>query len=263
MSTPHLPSCIPLRIPADIPYLTTREQVTDLNSQERWAKPLIPAYRTARGHSQAILDAYLNGLFIAYHDRFRCTLGAPSNTQDQASVMRWKQSALDINLKASNSLPLGASQPSDEGKLKTTLKPMLPEPTDSKTAKLPMLQELLGERKHGVAPSVYLRLPLKDRLETISAVTVSTAQNVQAHNSSVSSIVQPTMPLHTALNVKPHDEESLVIIVKYIPLSSFMRKSLKHSRSLSEIPEEENIKVKHLQSVTEEGSPILKEESVC
>ncbi|KAK0499309.1 hypothetical protein EDD18DRAFT_1440959 [Armillaria luteobubalina] len=289
MSTPHLPSHLPLCIPADTPYLTTQEQATDLNSQECWAKPLIAAYRTARGHGQAILDAYLNGLFIAYHDRFRCTLGTPSNTQDQASVMRWKQCALDHLAKLmftvhSTEAALSSQSstreldilitelpPSSPVGLKANNGLLLPEATESKTMKLPTLQELLGERKHGVAPSVYSCMPLKDHLESISAVAgllkrrlsvlaaVSTVRNVSAHDSSVSvhNILRPMMPPRTALNAKPHDEESPIII------SSFMRKSQKHSQSSSEIPEEESIKVKCSQSVTEEGSPVPKEESVC
>ncbi|KAK0490078.1 hypothetical protein EDD18DRAFT_1416591 [Armillaria luteobubalina] len=300
MSTPRLPSRLPLRIPADTPYLTTREQATDLNSQEHWAKPLIAAYRTARGHGQAILDAYLNGLFIAYHDRFRCTLGTPSNTQDQASVMQWKQCALDhlaklmftvhsmeaalssqvtpsqvsrtqvpfIDLKSSArelDILIAELPPSSPVGLKANNGLPPPEATESKTVKLPTLQELLGERKRGAAPSVYSRMPLKDRLESISAMAgklienggrtdsapsgllkrrlsvlavVSTTRNVRAHDSSVSNILRPTMPPRTALNAKPRDEESPIII------SSFVRKSRKRSRSSSEIPEEESIKVK-------------------
>ncbi|KAK0448249.1 uncharacterized protein EV420DRAFT_1483499 [Desarmillaria tabescens] len=67
----------------------------DLETQERWARPLVPAYHTARGHGQAILDAFLNGLFIAYHGRFGCSLGAPVNCRDAASIKKWKQRSID------------------------------------------------------------------------------------------------------------------------------------------------------------------------
>ncbi|PBK60791.1 hypothetical protein ARMSODRAFT_982030 [Armillaria solidipes] len=67
----------------------------DLDTQQCWAWPLVPAYWTACGCGQAILDAYLNGLFVVYHDHFGRSLGMPVDCRDPASVKKWKQRSLD------------------------------------------------------------------------------------------------------------------------------------------------------------------------
>ncbi|PBK70539.1 hypothetical protein ARMSODRAFT_974463 [Armillaria solidipes] len=66
----------------------------DQTLQESWATPFIPTYRTVLRHGQYTLDAYLHGLFVAYHDHFRFSLGVPENPRDLQSVRVWKRCAL-------------------------------------------------------------------------------------------------------------------------------------------------------------------------
>ncbi|KAK0234820.1 hypothetical protein EDD85DRAFT_792812 [Armillaria nabsnona] len=66
----------------------------DQTLQETWATPFIPTYRTVLKHGQYTLDAYLHGLFVAYHDHFRFSLGVPENPRDLQSVRVWKRCAL-------------------------------------------------------------------------------------------------------------------------------------------------------------------------
>ncbi|SJL14031.1 uncharacterized protein ARMOST_17483 [Armillaria ostoyae] len=62
--------------------------------QELWARPLIPTYRIVLKYGKYTLDAYLHGLFVAYYDRFRHSLGVPENLGDLDSVLAWKRRAL-------------------------------------------------------------------------------------------------------------------------------------------------------------------------
>ncbi|KAK0190149.1 hypothetical protein F5146DRAFT_1139723 [Armillaria mellea] len=66
----------------------------DQTLQESWATPFIPTYRIILKHRQYTLDAYLHGLFIAYHDHFHFSLGVPENPRDVQSVRVWKCCAL-------------------------------------------------------------------------------------------------------------------------------------------------------------------------
>ncbi|KAK0453962.1 hypothetical protein EV421DRAFT_1897951 [Armillaria borealis] len=66
----------------------------NLALQESWAQPFIPTYRIILWHGKVSLDAYLHGLFVAYHDRFHCSLGIPENPTDISSVRTWKHRAL-------------------------------------------------------------------------------------------------------------------------------------------------------------------------
>ncbi|KAK0430918.1 hypothetical protein EV421DRAFT_1743601 [Armillaria borealis] len=58
--------------------------------QETWVCPFIPTYRSVVQYSKSTLDAYLLGLFMAYHACFRCLLGTPTNPNDLNSVRAWK-----------------------------------------------------------------------------------------------------------------------------------------------------------------------------
>ncbi|KAK0436092.1 hypothetical protein EV421DRAFT_1739756 [Armillaria borealis] len=66
----------------------------NLALQESWAQPFIPTYQIILWHGKVSLDAYLHGLFVAYHDCFHCLLGVPENPTDISSVRAWKHRAL-------------------------------------------------------------------------------------------------------------------------------------------------------------------------
>ncbi len=69
----------------------------NLALQESWAQPFIPTYRIILRHGKNSLDAYLHGLFVAYHDCFHCVLGVPENPTDISSVRAWKHRALTVS----------------------------------------------------------------------------------------------------------------------------------------------------------------------
>ncbi len=70
---------------------------SSLSIQECWARPFIPTYRAILREGKRFHDAYLHGLFVAYYDRFSCSLGEPANPEDIESVYTWKKQALEVN----------------------------------------------------------------------------------------------------------------------------------------------------------------------
>ncbi|PBK89375.1 hypothetical protein ARMGADRAFT_1033420 [Armillaria gallica] len=59
----------------------------DETMQETWVRPFIPTYRSVVQYGKSTLDAYLLGLFMAYHARFQCLLGVPENPSDTNSAI--------------------------------------------------------------------------------------------------------------------------------------------------------------------------------
>ncbi|KAK0492871.1 hypothetical protein EDD18DRAFT_1108482 [Armillaria luteobubalina] len=88
-----------------------------LRLQETWARPFLPTYCSVLCHGKHSLDAYLHGLFVAYHDRFRCLLGVPENPQDLNSIRAWKRNALTalahlmLHVHTNHSVPISMSLP--------------------------------------------------------------------------------------------------------------------------------------------------------
>ncbi|SJL15065.1 uncharacterized protein ARMOST_18547 [Armillaria ostoyae] len=74
---------------------TTSPMNSSLSIQECWACPFIPTYHAILREGKKFHDAYLHGLFVAYYDRFSCSLGEPANPEDIESIRAWKKRALE------------------------------------------------------------------------------------------------------------------------------------------------------------------------
>ncbi|KAK0476570.1 hypothetical protein EDD18DRAFT_1366173 [Armillaria luteobubalina] len=78
-----------------------------LQLQETWARPFLPTYCSVLCHGKQSLDAYLHGLFVAYHDHFRCSLGVPENPEDLNSAL----AHLMLQVHTNHSAPISQSLP--------------------------------------------------------------------------------------------------------------------------------------------------------
>ncbi|PBK62205.1 hypothetical protein ARMSODRAFT_1025123 [Armillaria solidipes] len=150
----------------------------NLTLQESWAQLFIPTYRIILQHGKVSLDAYLHGLFIAYHDRFRYLLGVPENPTDISSVCTWKHHALTslahlmLRVHNNHSITMTSS-------LAPTTAPLIPSPesrTHRRDMPIPSVPELQLSTEELVKISE--EIPPQDDLSSEAAPKATNEDNV-------------------------------------------------------------------------------------